>query len=109
MIVLYGQLSLKKTKEYKNEYSLYKFEVISEKYQLARFTVVNNQEVVTQGIMDYEKYLEPACDKQNEYSATSTAIITIKPGVAQKSTNHWRLKQKAIIQFVDDKNTQDNG
>lgn len=86
--------------EFKVDQALFKFEIVSEKYQICQFFVVNDPNVVTQGMMDFEKYLYPACTSENQPFPAATQIITIKPGVARRSTNHWRVQQKALIKFV---------
>lgn len=86
--------------------STFKFKLINEKYELATFEILSNDKIITDIFMDYERTIKSACEIEGKPKKISkiirpgiTKIITVEPGTAQKTAQHWRLKKKAIIRF----------
>ncbi|NJN76986.1 MAG: hypothetical protein HC803_00550 [Saprospiraceae bacterium] len=86
--------------------STFKFEIKIAEYSLATFSPISNDDVITDIFMDYEKTIKSVCeiegnptDLKKVIKPGMTKIVTVVPGMAQRSNQHWRLKQKAIIRF----------
>lgn len=86
--------------------STFKFKLVNEKYALATFEILSNDKIITDIFMDYERTIKSACDIEGNPKELQKVIrpgivkiVTIAPGTAQKTGQHWRLKKKAVIRF----------
>ncbi len=86
--------------------SAFRFEIKIVEYNLATFELLSDTDIITDIFMDYEKTIKSVCDIEGNpkdlnkvIKAGITKIVTVEQGTVQRSSQHWRLKQKAIIRF----------
>jgi hypothetical protein len=79
--------------------SLYRF-IINGADNEAHFEVINDGIPLNEALRDASKFLEPACNLENDMSGEVRVVITKTPGKARLDGEKWVIEEKASIIFI---------
>ena len=79
--------------------SLYRFTINGADNE-AHFEVINDGIPLTEALRDTSKFLEPACNLENDLAGEVRVVITKTPGKARLDGEKWVIGEKASIIFI---------